>query len=232
MDDRISNDPISDDLIDELLPPSELRTGPTGPRTPAGKAKSSENSFKHGCRSAKTVLRHENPAAFEATVQGWLTHYQPDTQPAITLVENLARALGSQTQRKTSRRSRMGAPRQRLSLDRRAPQALRHHQSLQNHCRAFLFPLFQRSRSALPPHPPRRARPSTRLRQTRRDRIQAPRQSRRNCTQADPGRANRRGRSRGWRMHHHLLSLERRTDRNRRPAPRASAIHCPIDDVS
>ncbi|MGI9075594.1 MAG: hypothetical protein ACR2JB_30670, partial [Bryobacteraceae bacterium] len=30
--------------------------------------------------------------AFEATVQGWLTAYNPDTQPAITLVENLARA--------------------------------------------------------------------------------------------------------------------------------------------
>jgi hypothetical protein len=83
------------DRINEPLPPSERRTGPvgpTGPRTPAGKAKSSQNSLKHGCRSPKTVLPHEDPAEFEATVQGWLTHYQPDTQPAITLVENLARA--------------------------------------------------------------------------------------------------------------------------------------------
>jgi hypothetical protein len=92
MHDLIGDDLIRDDLNDEPLPPSELRTGPTGPRTPAGKDKSSRNSFKHGCRSAKTVLRHEDPAAFEATVQGWLTHYQPDTRPAITLVENLARA--------------------------------------------------------------------------------------------------------------------------------------------
>jgi hypothetical protein len=81
-----------DDLILEPFSASELHTGPTGPRTPAGKAKSSQNSFKHGCRSEKTVLRHEDPAEFEATVQGWLTHYLPDTQPAITLVENLARA--------------------------------------------------------------------------------------------------------------------------------------------
>jgi hypothetical protein len=70
----------------------KVRTGPTGPRTPKGKAKSSQNSFKHGCRSAKTVLPHEDPAEFEATVQGWFTSYHPDTQPAITLVENLARA--------------------------------------------------------------------------------------------------------------------------------------------
>jgi hypothetical protein len=70
----------------------KVRTGPTGPRTPKGKAKSSQNSFKHGCRSAKTVLPHEDPAEFEATVQGWFISYHPDTQPAITLVENLARA--------------------------------------------------------------------------------------------------------------------------------------------
>ncbi|MGI9071987.1 MAG: hypothetical protein ACR2JB_11905, partial [Bryobacteraceae bacterium] len=80
------HDPISGDLIDKV------RTGSTGPRTPKGKAKSSRNSFKHGCRSAKTVLPYEDPDAFEATVQGWLTAYNPDTQPAITLVENLARA--------------------------------------------------------------------------------------------------------------------------------------------
>ena len=80
------DDLISGELIDKL------RSGPTGPRTPAGKAKSSRNSFKHGCRSAKTVLPHEDPVAFEATVQGWFHAYHPDTQPAITLVENLARA--------------------------------------------------------------------------------------------------------------------------------------------
>ncbi|MGI8958428.1 MAG: hypothetical protein ACR2IV_01440 [Bryobacteraceae bacterium] len=83
---------IIDGLFDEPLPPACDPTGPTGPRTPAGKARSSQNSFKHGCRSEKTVLRHEDPAEFEATVQAWLAHYLPDTQPAITLVENLARA--------------------------------------------------------------------------------------------------------------------------------------------
>jgi hypothetical protein len=68
------------------------RTGPTGPRTPEGKAKSSQNSWKHGCRSEKTVLPDEDPAEFEATVQRWFTQYEPDTPLAISLVEKLARA--------------------------------------------------------------------------------------------------------------------------------------------
>jgi hypothetical protein len=80
---------IIDELLDEPLP---HRTGPTGPRTPAGKAKSSENSLQHGLRSAKTVLRDEDPAAFEATVQHWFTHYQPGDAAALSLVENVALA--------------------------------------------------------------------------------------------------------------------------------------------
>ncbi len=55
-------------IIDELPPELPPRTGPTGPRTPEGKAKSSKNSYKHGLRSEKNVLPDEDPAAFEATV--------------------------------------------------------------------------------------------------------------------------------------------------------------------
>jgi len=80
------------DLIDELPPQLPERTGPTGPRTPEGKAKSSQNSYKHGLRSEKTVLPDEDPAAFEATVQHWFTHYAPDNPAALSLVENVARA--------------------------------------------------------------------------------------------------------------------------------------------
>jgi hypothetical protein len=65
---------------------------PPAPRTPEGKAKSSKNSFQHGCRSEKTVLPDEDPAEFEATVQRWYTQYEPDTPAAISLVEKLARA--------------------------------------------------------------------------------------------------------------------------------------------
>ena len=86
---------MGDFIIDELPPSHEKiphRSGPTGPRTPEGKAKSSGNSYKHGCRSAKTVLPDEDPAAFEATVQHWFTHYQPEDAVAISLVDRLARA--------------------------------------------------------------------------------------------------------------------------------------------
>jgi hypothetical protein len=78
-----------DEVLDDPLP---QRTGPTGPRSLEGKAKSSQNSLKHGLRSEKTVLPDEDPAAFEATVQHWFTHYQPQDAPAISLVEKLGRA--------------------------------------------------------------------------------------------------------------------------------------------
>ncbi len=82
--------PLDNFIIDEL--PPEHRTGSTGPRSPEGKAKSSQNSLKHGCRSEKTVLPDEDPAEFESTVQAWFDHYRPDSQPAIGLVEQLALA--------------------------------------------------------------------------------------------------------------------------------------------
>jgi hypothetical protein len=68
------------------------RRGPTGPRTPEGKAKSSQNSYQHGLRSEKAVLPDEDPAAFEATIQHWFGHYAPGNPAALTLVENLALA--------------------------------------------------------------------------------------------------------------------------------------------
>src|SRR5260370_25918544 len=40
-------------------------TGPTGPRTAAGKARSSQNSTTHGLSSARVVLPHEDKAAFD-----------------------------------------------------------------------------------------------------------------------------------------------------------------------
>ncbi|MBV9885520.1 MAG: hypothetical protein JO119_03140 [Acidobacteria bacterium] len=84
---------MHDFVIDDLPPDHRPdRSGPTGPRTPDGKAKSSLNALKHGCRSEKTILPHEDPAAFEATVQAWFDQYHPDTQTALTLVEQLAHA--------------------------------------------------------------------------------------------------------------------------------------------
>ncbi len=88
-----------DDFInDENLPvdrdPAEptRRTGRTGPVTPHGKAKSSQNRLTHGCRSEKTLLPDEDPEEFEFTVECWFTHYEPEDTVAYTLVQETARA--------------------------------------------------------------------------------------------------------------------------------------------
>ena len=64
----------------------------TGPRSLKGKAASSMNRLVHGCRSQKLVLRHEDPAEFEATIRGWFEHYAPQDPVAVALVEELAKA--------------------------------------------------------------------------------------------------------------------------------------------
>lgn len=64
----------------------------TGPRSLEGKATSSMNRLVHGCRSQKLVLRHEDPAEFEATISGWFEHYAPQDPVAVALVEELAKA--------------------------------------------------------------------------------------------------------------------------------------------
>ena len=64
----------------------------TGPRTPAGKAKSSLNRLDHGLRSEKTILRDEDPAEYEATVQAWLDIYHPQDRKEDELVHELIRA--------------------------------------------------------------------------------------------------------------------------------------------
>jgi hypothetical protein len=64
----------------------------TGPTSVAGKARSSMNRLVHGCRSQKLVLRHEDPAEFEATVRGWFEHYAPQDEVAVSMVEELAKA--------------------------------------------------------------------------------------------------------------------------------------------
>lgn len=84
------------DLADPTFCPPETpeqpRSGRTGPTTPDGKARSSENSITHGCRSAKLILRHEDPAEFEALRDAWFRHYQPEDEIAAALVEETVRA--------------------------------------------------------------------------------------------------------------------------------------------
>ncbi len=87
-------DPIEDEpeLIPRKLADDLHRTGPTGPTSPEGKAKSSMNRLTHGCRSEKTVLRDEDPAEFDCLVDSWFDQYKPQDADAIMLVQETARA--------------------------------------------------------------------------------------------------------------------------------------------
>ncbi|MGC2661130.1 MAG: hypothetical protein WA324_24510 [Bryobacteraceae bacterium] len=79
------NSPVNCEPEDEQSPAHPS----TGPRTPAGKAISSQNATKHGCRSQKLILRHEDPAEYEALHQKWWDQYQPADHTAETLVTQL-----------------------------------------------------------------------------------------------------------------------------------------------
>lgn len=76
-----------------MYPQDDSRPGhSTGPRTPAGKAVSAMNSLSHGCRSEKTILRHEDPAEYTALIEGWLKQYNPQTPAERLLVDQTAHA--------------------------------------------------------------------------------------------------------------------------------------------
>src|ERR1017187_1951659 len=50
----------------------------TGPRTAAGKARSSQNARKHGMRSAREKLMREDSLAFEERLRRWSATTQPE----------------------------------------------------------------------------------------------------------------------------------------------------------
>ena len=62
-----------------------------GPRTQAGKAASSKNSFKHGLASGRILIEGEDPAAFETLVADLEADYQPATETEALLVHDLAK---------------------------------------------------------------------------------------------------------------------------------------------
>ncbi len=63
-----------------------------GPRTEAGKERSSRNSFKHGLTSSKIVLPGEDPAEYDAFRAEILEQYQPANAVEQILAEELAAA--------------------------------------------------------------------------------------------------------------------------------------------
>jgi hypothetical protein len=62
----------------------------TGPRTAAGKQRSSLNAVRHGLTAASPVLPSEDPAAFEHHRRGFFDEYHPATPTESQLVQELA----------------------------------------------------------------------------------------------------------------------------------------------
>jgi len=60
-----------------------------GPKTPAGRARSSQNARRHGALVNPIFLRNENPQAFDALEREYLGRYQPDGPVERKLVDDL-----------------------------------------------------------------------------------------------------------------------------------------------
>jgi hypothetical protein len=67
------------------------QTGPTGPRTAAGKAISSRNAFKHGLASSQLIIEGEDLAEFESLEAALLDEHAPATPTETLLVKDLAK---------------------------------------------------------------------------------------------------------------------------------------------
>jgi hypothetical protein len=61
----------------------------TGPRTAAGKQRSSLNALRHGLTAASPVLASEDPTAYEDHRRGFLDEYRPATPTESQLVNEL-----------------------------------------------------------------------------------------------------------------------------------------------
>ena len=62
----------------------------TGPRTEAGKQRSSRNALRHGLTARTAVLDSEDPEAYQHHCRKFLDEYQPANQTEIELVQELA----------------------------------------------------------------------------------------------------------------------------------------------
>jgi len=72
---------------------SLLSTGPTGPRTPAGKAKSKFNALKHGVLSSAAVLVTESQEEYSRFVSELAEVLEPVGKLEETLVEKIASTM-------------------------------------------------------------------------------------------------------------------------------------------
>jgi hypothetical protein len=71
-------------------PQSETRHRATGPRTAAGKQRSSQNAITHGLTSRSPILSTEDAAEYQRHCRQFLDEYQPATATETQLVKELA----------------------------------------------------------------------------------------------------------------------------------------------
>ena len=64
----------------------------TGPKSPEGKARSSQNRIAHGLTGRHIVLPGEDPAEFDNLLEALWSEHQPDTPTEEILVEEMAHA--------------------------------------------------------------------------------------------------------------------------------------------
>jgi len=98
-----SDSPPNEPPLDDTRQSDQPHPGhSTGPRSSDGKAVSSLNGLKHGCRSEKILLCDEDPVEFDAHMSGWFDQYTPETFADFVLVEEtvLAHWLLKRTRRR------------------------------------------------------------------------------------------------------------------------------------
>ena len=71
-------------------PKSPIPNRSTGPRTAAGKQRSSQNALTHGLTSRSPVLATEDPAAYQRHSRQFFDEYQPATPTETQLTQELA----------------------------------------------------------------------------------------------------------------------------------------------
>jgi hypothetical protein len=71
-------------------PKSPTPNRSTGPRTAAGKQRSSMNALRHGLTAASPVLPTEDPAAYQLHCRQFFDEYHPATPTETQLVQELA----------------------------------------------------------------------------------------------------------------------------------------------
>src|SRR5450631_3887443 len=64
----------------------------TGPRSDAGKKRSSKNALKHGLTSIDAVLPNEDPDAFQEHLDQWLAYDKPSDPAHAAVIERAVSA--------------------------------------------------------------------------------------------------------------------------------------------